>query len=195
MFRRTKQSKVETPQPSEEKKPKLTVAEQRIALTEHCGRLVATSCVAFNTELQAARERGLSTEEQDAYIKSLWAERKIPRIAAVRMTGHSTVLGIINPDKVEYVTIRDLESYDDHDKPAVNMPRVEQDYDRYPFEIDVIDMPVKHINGLAGYENGVVDPRFIPEVHGALLWKIMTGLRETETRLEEASVITETNGQ
>jgi hypothetical protein len=192
MFRKNKNVPVPT---SPEAEPVLTtpVPEQaeavdlsakRLALTEHLGELARSSTEAFNRELLVARERGLSPEDQEAYIKSLWAERKIPRILATAYRSHSTGLRVVRPEKIEEIKISDLDEFNPS-SPRVDSPMVDRDFDRAPEPRKQEDEPVIFLDTLRGYFGGKIDTRFMPEVTPESFER----LQAMAAVLEEASVV------
>ena len=117
MFRKNKDAFPATPNPATDPvaEPTPTQAEvadlstEQMALTERCGELVAASAAAFHRELAEARGRGLSVEDQEAFIKSLWATRKIPRVLSTPLRSHSVGVATVKPEMVDEVKIYDLE--------------------------------------------------------------------------------------
>lgn len=162
----------------------IDLSAERLALTEHLGELVHSSTAAFNKELQLARERGLSPEDQEAYIKSLWAKRKIPRILAKGLRSHSMGLKVVRPEKVDEVKIFDLDQFDPT-RPGDESPMVDRDFDRVPDPEKREDEPVIFLDTLHGYFDGKINTGFMPEVTPESFER----LQAMAAVLEEASVV------
>ncbi|HTE58571.1 MAG TPA: hypothetical protein VK694_07590 [Verrucomicrobiae bacterium] len=163
---------------------------EQIALTEQCGTLVENGCAAFNTALAAARQQGLDPTEQEHYIKDLWEKRQIPRIFAASARSYSTLVGVVDADRVQEVRIVGLERHTDEQvAESVDTPMVliDRSHQREAGQEEPVGKPVKSLGVLGGYFKGGVEPSFMPPVSAGELER----LRQVATSLEKASVIAE----